>query len=419
MKLFARTLLGLAALLVIAACGRGSEEEAAAPAPEPVRDRASARVRMAETLLAEGQVDGAVEQLRILAREPAHRITPDSVPAWTDRLLEKLILRGALAVADSLLDQTGPLAERTVQRKLLTANLRVLQGDSDAAVSIYASLRSDDPELEVRILHELATLHMQRGEWQAAIDRAREGLGLDPARGPLRILIARALTESGRADEALEALTVLPPSPARWATEAEIHFEVYDRPDTAVTLLLRARQEMKQDPGLALLLGRALLAKGDAAAAAVTVAPLARGLRVYPGSEEVLADAWAASGRIAAADSLRAVLSERREAAEVQALRIEGLRLSQAGDLPEALDRFDRALALDPSDGELHHDRGVVLARQREWDAARRAFEAAARLRPDDVSILVNLARLYDRTGQEAARDSILARVESMDVSPR
>lgn len=406
----------IATLLLLTAigCGRAPETEEPAPAPETSRDRTASRVLMIETLLDEGQVASAIEQLRRLAEDPEGRISAERIPSWADGLVERMIRRRALGLADSLLGQMGPVAGLSPERQILAANLRVLQGRPDEAVEIYSRIRSSDPSQQVQVLHELATLHMRRGEWEAAIDRAREALTLDPTQGPLRVLIARAQVERGEARAGLDELTALPPSPARWMAEAEIQLDAFARPDTAVTLLMRARQQMPRDSGVALLLGRALIARGDPAAAIPFVEPLARRPQAYAGSQAVLIEAWEGAGRLASADSLRTLLDDRRTAEEVRRLRIEGLQFSQAGELDEALDRFERALDLDPANGELHHDRGVILARQERWDAAQPAFETAARLRPDDVSILVNLARLFDRTGRASARDSVLARVEAL-----
>lgn len=396
----------------LGACAGDPQPEPATP--EPARDRTGARVRMIETLLAEGQIEAVREQFARLAEDPEARVSAGHVPSWTDDLVEDLIRRRALDLADSLLGEMGPVEARGAERQILTANLRVLQGRIDDAIAIYSGVEADDPAVQVRALHELATLQMRLGQWDAAIDRAAEALVLDPDRGPLRVLIARAEVGRGRPEAGLEALTALPPSPARWMAEAEIQFDSFDRPDTAVTLLMAAREQMPRDSGLALLLGRALIARGDPGAAIPFVEPLARRIEPYANSEEVLLAAWEGVGRAALADSLRAVLDARERADEVRALRIEGLRRSQSGELDAALEFFDRALALAPDDGELHHDRGVVLARQEKWTPARRALEAAARLRPDDVSVLVNLARLFDRTGRVAARDSIMARVRTL-----
>ena len=264
------------------------------------------------------------------------------------------------------------------------------------------------------MLHELAVLHLRRGDPDAALDRGREALSLVPERGPVRILVARALVELDRPGAALEELSAMPPSVARWATEGEIQLDVYDRADSAVTLLTRAALEVPNDSAVALLLGRALLAAGDPGRAVVTLRPLAARPRPYAGTQVVLADALERLGRVAEADSVRAIVQERDRILQRQRLRAEGLRLSTAGDLDAALETFDRALAIAPGDGELYHDRGVVLARMQQWERAQKALQAASRLRPEDPSILVNLARLHDRTGHATARDSLLARAEAL-----
>lgn len=405
--------LVLLAVALFAGCG-DDREPSPRPEPAPEADVAESRVRMARALLEEGQIASALEQLRRLGEDPQQRVERGNAPSWFDDIVERLIRRGALDVADSLLQRVGPLEERSVPQQILTANLQVLAGDVDEAVATYRSIDPDDPRREVQVLHELATLHLRRGDPAAALDRARDALALAPDRGPLRVLAARALVELDRPEAALEELAAMPPSVARWATEGEIQLDVYDRPDSAVTLLTRAAREVPNDSAVALLLGRALLAAGEPSRAVATLQPLTLRPQPYQGSQAVLAEALDRMGRVAEADSLRAIVDERNRLVQRQRLRAEGLRQSMAGELEAALATFDQALAIAPDDGELHHDRGVVLARMRAWDRARKAFETAARLRPDDPSILVNLARLHDRIGNVEARDSVLARAEAL-----
>jgi len=414
-----RLLYVLLSIVLVLGCGR-ERDDPRQPEPDPgtraeaETDVVESRLQMARALLEEGQVASALEQLRRLGEDPSQRVGAGRVPAWTDDIVERLIRRGAVDAADSLLRRIGPLEERSVRQQILTANMQVLAGEVDQAVATYRSIDPDDPESQVQVLHELATLHLRRGDPGAALDRGREALSLAPERGPLRILVARALVELDRPDAALEELRAMPPSVARWATEGEIQLDVYDRPDSAVTLLTRAAREVPNDSAVALLLGRSLLAAGEPGPAASILRPLAARPRPYAGSRSVLAEAFDRLGRVAAADSLRAIVQERDRAVQRERLRAEGLRLSMAGDLVAALETFDRALAIAPGDGELYHDRGVVLARMQEWEQARKALETAARLRPDDPSVLVNLARLHDRTGNAAASDSVLARAEAL-----
>ena len=409
----------LALAVLLASCGGGgSSESEPGPAAEPERDRTAARVRMARTLIAEGQIVAAREQLERLAEDPAQRIRRENVPEWTDDVIAGLLRRGALDLADSLLQAIGPVSVRTPRQRILTASLLMMRGDDDTAVAVYEGIRTEDPALKVRGLRELATLRMRRGEYDAALDRGREALAIEPESGPLRILVARALTELGRADEGLAELRLLPPSVARWTAEAEILLDAHDRPDTAIVLLRRATAQAPSDRGITLILVRALIADGQPTEALRILEPLVASGVTDPRLQLLAADAFEAAGQPERATLLRERLEEQQRRIERDALRAEGLLLSQE-DRPEAaLERFDAALGLFPDDGELLHDRGVALARLERWDEARRALEAASRLRPDDPSILVNLARLFDRRGNVAARDSVLARAEALG-SPR
>ena len=53
---------------------------------------------------------------------------------------------------------------------------------------------------------------------------------------------------------------------------------------------------------------------------------------------------------------------------------------------------------------------GAVLARLERWEPAEQAFLEASRLEPEAPTYVQNLARLYHRTGEVAARDSALVR---------
>lgn len=413
----ARTLLPFVLLLAVAggcAPESASTPENAAPgegesAPDP---KTQARLRMAYTLLDEGQIDAGLEQLRRLPDAPAVQSGPAHPPPWLEPVVERLLRRRAVEEADSLLRMTGPIATRSPRLQVLTANLQVLEGEVEAAIGTYAAIRSDDPELQVKVLHELASLELARGEAAAALERAREGLALVPGHQPLKLLASQALRRLDRPREALAELATMNPAPARWVAEAELHLDVFDRPDTAVTLMLRATRSVPQDLHFRQTLGRAQLAAGQFERAVQSLEPLAKLPTPFEQSQELLARARRARGDVAAADSLDAIVQAKRRADEVGALRVEGLRFSYDGEHERALERFDAALALAPSDGDLHNDRGTALANLERWAAAERAFRRAAELRPQDPTPMENLARLYDRTGDVEQRDRALAEAQ-------
>ena len=405
-------------------CGSGPESrpDAAAPvsgdAATDAEGRLQARVRMATTLLDEGQIEAGLDQLRRLPAGPESQVSATHTPTWFEPVIERLLRRRELGAADSLLALSGPLGGRSPRVQALTASLQVMKGEFENAVGTYAAIRTDDPALQVRVLHELASLELTRGEARAALERAHEGMVLAPAHQPLRLIAAQALRQLDRPTEALSELRAMNEAPARWVAEAELFLDFFDRPDTAVALLQRALRIVPHDLHFRHTLGRALLEAGDARRAVQTLHPLAARPAPFGQSQSLLVRAYRESGQASSADSLEALIGAKEQQERVQELRLEGLRLSYGDENEAALATFDAALALAPTHGDLHNDRGTTLARLQRWDEAERAFRRAAGLRPADPTPVENLARLYDRTGDVDARDQALVEAQARRAAP-
>ena len=278
-------------LLATFGCGQPGEESSNG---EP--DRAAARVRMARTLLTQGHVNEAIEQLRKLPPSAEHSIGPLSQPDWFEPVVGQLILRRALPEADSLLALTGPVADRPAQLKALSANLMVLQGDTERAIATWASVRSSDPEMQIQVYHELATLYLMSGRAEEAEVQAREGLVLDPDRWQIRLLLAESLLEQGRAGEALDEVQRLEPGVVRWRVEARIELEGLENTQRAVLLLQQANQAAPRNPDVRLQFARALFANGNLVEARSLLEPLVNLPVPFSGSRETLAEVYEALG---------------------------------------------------------------------------------------------------------------------------
>lgn len=409
MRRLLNPLLVLLVSLLFAGCGPKSEESTPA---EPDRD--AARVRMAQALLRQGHVDDALEQLHKLPPTAENSVGPLAQPEWFEPVVRQLILRRSLGVADSMLRLTGPVADRPPELKALSANLMVLEGDPERAIATWASIRSDDPAMQVRVQHELATLYMLTGRPDEAEDQAREGLGLDPQNWKLHAMLAESLLEQGRPEAALEEVRRMEPGVARWQVEARIQLEGFDRAEEAVRVLGEAARAAPRNPDVRMALAKAHIAAGQYPEARVLLEPLA-GLPVpFRGSREALIEVYDAVGEQAAADELRAQLALEADSVRARDLRVAGLQASMAGDLERALDEFDRALQIEPDNANLHNDRGAVLARMQRYDEAEREFLRAGELAPGDPVVLENLARLYQRTGDTTRRDAAIARWQEL-----
>ncbi len=91
-----------------------------------------------------------------------------------------------------------------------------------------------------------------------------------------------------------------------------------------------------------------------------------------------------------------------------------GFALIHAGRPADALATLDRAVALKPDFAQAHNNRGIALDRLKRRDDARRAFEQALELLPAYTEAAINLGELANQDGDtkvaRAAFERVLAR---------
>jgi len=94
-------------------------------------------------------------------------------------------------------------------------------------------------------------------------------------------------------------------------------------------------------------------------------------------------------------------------------LNISGDRFYQQGDLNRAMDEFNRALALDPDNVNVHNSLGVCYGVLGAYEKAIKIFRTAADLAPHDLMPVYNIGLAHLLIGdKEAALESFLAAVE-------
>ena len=76
-----------------------------------------------------------------------------------------------------------------------------------------------------------------------------------------------------------------------------------------------------------------------------------------------------------------------------------GLAQLALRDGAEAAAAFERALALDPDDGDTHYNHGVALQMQRSFNDAARAYQRALAFKPSLVDADYNLGVLFQQQG--------------------
>jgi len=94
-------------------------------------------------------------------------------------------------------------------------------------------------------------------------------------------------------------------------------------------------------------------------------------------------------------------------------LNISGDRFYQKGDHNRAMDEFNRALALDPENVNVHNSLGVCYGVLGAFEKAVKVFRTAADLAPDDLMPVYNIGLAQLLIGdKEAALESFLAAAE-------
>ena len=98
------------------------------------------------------------------------------------------------------------------------------------------------------------------------------------------------------------------------------------------------------------------------------------------------------------------------EAPDVSDLLREGEALSRGRKYAEALDRFNRAIAMDPSSSMAWYNRGVLLEGQRDAKGAKQSFTICLDLEPDHAPATANLAVLLERMGDAEGAGAMATR---------
>ena len=96
-------------------------------------------------------------------------------------------------------------------------------------------------------------------------------------------------------------------------------------------------------------------------------------------------------------------------------LNISADQLYQAGNLPGAVEEYQKALQLDTSNVNVHNSLGVCYGMMEMYDAAEAEFEAALQLKPDEVMAMYNLGVVCLLTGRKEMALNIFMKAAAFD----
>jgi Flp pilus assembly protein TadD len=265
--------------------------------------------------------------------------------------------------------------------------------------------------------HSNLGLHLLANErTREAIEQLRRAVELEPKRPLWRANLASALVSRGDLDEGrrlLEAAVEENPELADAHGTLAVIALREGRNEEALALARRGAALRPGDPLLEVHIPETLAALGQTEEAARHYERIAA---TYPIPEVMLgwADLERKRGRLDRADALYRRLLRHHSDEPDGVYNLATLRLN-AGDNGEALELYDRVLALQPGHASAHNNRGsalVALGRTRE---AEEAYGRAVALAPDDPRFSTNLANVLGATGRCAEALALYERALVLD----
>ena len=287
------------------------------------------------------------------------------------------------------------------------------RGDLDEAARLGHHLLDSTPSPQVR--HLLGLIDCRRGAVDEGIDHLAAAAAAEPDNPVFRLMLARALIDAGRADDALAM--PLPPrdgapaSIALWHARAEA---AAAEPPIAIEAWQVVAEARPSDWRAWSNLGNAHQAADQWPEARTA---FARAVALQPGEARIRRNyAWALAigGDLeASAAQLRAALAIDPDHLDTRTALARNLAdLDRPG---EALDAWSAAEAITArlpdaakTQREILIGRGRALAALASFEAAERAYRAVLDEDPDNLEAISDLGELLERTGQMQALKTLL-----------
>jgi tetratricopeptide (TPR) repeat protein len=289
------------------------------------------------------------------------------------------------------------------------------QFDSAATyLELYAESSPTDPTAFVT----QGDLYLLLGDHDAARRAYEKALIVDMANVPALTSNARLDRDLGRFEEALdgynEALTLAatPPQRAQAYDNLREYYLYRGQPTRSIEFLHRFWAEMEQYESPFSMLQEKLqdldtyVLAGQVSTAKDSLSALAERLSA-PFDVLVALGYMSVYMNVEDADSIEAAIpgidrfvdAFGQEEARFLSVYAQGRVLELRGDCTEALRSYERALQLQPTQFDLHHDMGRCRRALGDLDAARSQLQRVIAIRPSDPESNYQLALVYDEMG--------------------
>jgi tetratricopeptide (TPR) repeat protein len=293
-------------------------------------------------------------------------------------------------------------------------------GDLDGAIRAYREYLNAQPD-SVEARSNLGAALARAGRYEEAIAEYDRALSKSPQNPALLLNLGLAYYKTGRPAEAatrFEQASALAPQFRDQVTLLLAScYNSLGKYKQAIALLAPLEQEKSADQAFDYLYGAALLGDNqDASGAAVIDRILSRGdsaeARLLRGTLKLRANDH--DGAMAEVEKAIA-LNGRLPGAHARLGEI----LFAVGELERARTAFSQELALDPEEFVSNLDMGVLTKQDQDYVEARRYFERALKVRPNDPGVRYQLANVDLATGNpDQARKALEALIaESPDFA--
>ncbi|HWJ04962.1 MAG TPA: XrtA/PEP-CTERM system TPR-repeat protein PrsT [Steroidobacteraceae bacterium] len=364
---------------------------------------------------------------------------------------------GGAEAAKAVLDGAGDAIKKQGRYWLAHAGLNVASGDLAAAEADYAraletAQGAPDAADRIMALGGLAETQMRAGKVAEAEATAEKLNKLAPNNPLVKQLRGQIAAAGGKTEEArtlLEEVVAAQPRNTQARTilaivnmqqgnldQAQMHLQqvVASEPQNARAqrLLAEVRAQLKSpgeslagiqgaldetgnSPEMLAMAGRLSLASGNKQQALNYLAAASKGAAgADPQTQLDVANGLLMAGEIdRALEVIEAMPSEGTAGRQRDALLL--LTLLRKGDQAKMLQEADAILKRSPDDAGLRNVLGGVYAAAKKPDLAREQFNAAAKLAPNDVTPVINLARLDLSLGKNDAAEASFKRALEKD----